>query len=151
ILPSAVDVGQDDVIGRSQSRAEGMQLRGSSGVPVRLKGHDHSPSERLRGGEDGGDLRGVMAVVVDDQDAVGLAAYVESPFHSAEFRQTCGDPFERQTQLETDRNGGKSVLQVVTTGHVQDDRAEGLWTAASTSSYGRAAVERAQRNAGGRD
>ena len=60
-----------------------------------------------------------MAVVVDDQDAVRLAAHVEAPFGAAELLQAGGDAIERQPELEADGDRRQRVQQVVAAGHVQ--------------------------------
>ena len=68
----------------------------------------------------------MVTVVVDDQDAVRLAADLESALGAAEIAQAVGDPFERQPEFEADRDGRQRVLQVVTPRHVQRQPAERL-------------------------
>ena len=124
ILAGAVDVGQDDVIGASERRAERVHQRRGPRVPVRLKGDDDSPPQRPRRREHGGDFGRVMSVVVDDENAVRLAAHVEPPFDAAELRQPGRDAFERQSELQADRDRRQRVLQVVTARDVQRQRTE---------------------------
>ena len=69
-------------------------------IAVRLERHDQPPVQRARRGEHRGDLGRMVAVVVDDQDAVRLAAHFEPPLGAAEFRQARRDSIERQTELQ---------------------------------------------------
>ena len=80
ILAGGVDVGEHEFVGasRAPARTRSSSCRGAR-VAVRLERHDEPPAERgARGGEHGRDLGRVMAVVVDDQDAAGLAAHAGS-------------------------------------------------------------------------
>ena len=124
ILAGGVDVGQHDVIGAGQRRTERVHQRRRPRVAVRLERDDDAAVERARRREHRRDLGRVMAVVVDDQNAVRLAAHLEAPLGAAELLQARGDPLERQAELQADRDGGQRVLQVVPAGHVQRQRAE---------------------------
>ena len=72
----------------SRSKREAEQLLMASGLdPVIVR-----PSIVLsRGIHDRQDLCGVMAIVVDDHDAPGFAAKMESPFHTGESGQALAD------------------------------------------------------------
>ena len=126
---------------------------------MRLEGDDEAALHRPRRGEHGGDLGRMVAVVVDDQDAVGLAANFEAPFGAAELAKAGGDLRERQAQLEPDRDGRQRVLQVVASGHLQRQIAERDRGAfGSSASFAPAAPpdarvdrERTERHVVGRD
>ena len=79
---------------------------------MRLKRHDDAAPERPRRRENRGDLGRMMAVVVDDQDAVRLAAHFEAPLGAAKLSQAGGDLIERQPELEADRHGGERVCRL---------------------------------------
>ena len=100
---------------------------------MRLKCDHDAPPERARGGQDRRDLRRVMAVVVDHEDAVGLAADIEAPLRAAEILQSRGDAVEREAQLHADRHRRQRVQQVVPSGHGERQRAEGRQPGAPVS------------------
>ena len=60
----------------------------------------------------------MVAVVVDDEDAVRLAAHLEAPLGAAELPQAGRDALERQPELEADGDRRQRVLQVVPARHV---------------------------------
>ncbi len=91
---------------------------------MRLKHDDDPPVERARGGDDRGNLRRMVTVVVHDEDAVRLAADVEAALGAAEVLQSCGDAIERQAQFHPDGDGRQRVLQVVPSRHDERERAE---------------------------
>ena len=126
LLARRVNVGQHDVVGALERRPEGVHQRRGTREPVRLECDDDPAAERPGRREHRGDLGRVMTVVVDDQNAVRLAAHVESPFHATELGQSCSDPFERQSKLQADHDGRQGVLEVVAARHVQRDRAKHL-------------------------
>jgi hypothetical protein len=69
----------------------------------------------------GGDLHGVVAVIVEDQRAVPLAGPGEAPFDAAEAGQRLPDLRGGHTELAGDRNGGGGVQRVVPARHGQDE------------------------------
>src|ERR1700678_2092549 len=71
------------------------------------------------GGECGGDFGGVVAVVVDDGDAVGAAAKLEAAVDSVEAGQALGDFLCRDFKLTGDGDGGGGVEDVVTAGNAK--------------------------------
>src|SRR5215471_7933866 len=94
----------------------------------------------------------MVTVVVDNQDALRLAPYIDPPFHATELGQPGGDPFERQPELQADRDGGQRVLKVVTTRYAQRDGTEAFRTAIrGAPGHGRTAVERTEHDTGRRD
>ena len=96
---------------------------------MRLKRDDEAAVERgARGREHRGDLGRVMAVVVDDQHAAGLAVPLEAALGALEVAQRAGDLLELEAEPLADRHGRQRVLQVVPAGHrqLQHDRALAL-------------------------
>ena len=74
LLAGRVDVGQHDLVGVGERRTELVHQPLGPRVAVRLERHHEPPAERHpRRGQHGGNLGRVMAVVVHDQHAVGLA------------------------------------------------------------------------------
>ena len=94
---------------------------------MRLERHNQSTIERAGGIHHRRQLRRVMAVVVDDQNAPCLAAYLESTLRADEVAESRRDGFEGQPQLETDRDGGQRVQQVVSAGHPEREGAQSGW------------------------
>ena len=80
-LAGGVDVGHDHLVGVVEAARELVEQRLEPRVAVRLEQHDDPPlRDRLaQRGQRGADLGRVVAVVVDDQHAAGLAA----PRHAA--------------------------------------------------------------------
>ena len=105
---------------RRERGAELVQQLLGAAVAMRLEHRHHAPIDpRLGGGENGGDLGRVMAVVVHDQHAVTSPRVWKrrsAPRNSAERR---GDRSERHTEFETDGRRRERVEQVVTARHVQ--------------------------------
>ena len=84
--------------------------------------HTGRPGYRLAHGLDGGaDGRGVVAVVVDDEDAPGLPLDLETPAHATEGRQAAGDV--REAHAEERGRGGHAgrVGGVVLAGELKLD------------------------------
>ena len=127
IFAGAVDIGQDDLVGAGEGAAEFAQEVARARVAVRLEGdEDAARHAGAGGGEDGGDFGRVVAVVVDDHDAVGFAENVEAAFGAFEFGERAGDTVERDAQLEADGDGGEGVEQVVAAGDAEAECAEVL-------------------------
>ncbi len=124
LLAGRVDIGQQDVIGAGQRRSERVHQRGGARVAMRLKGDHDAPPERARRRQHRRDLGRVMAVVVDHEDPVRLAADVEAPLRAAEVLEAGRDAIERQPQLHADRHRCQRVQQVVPSGHRERQRPE---------------------------
>ncbi len=124
ILAGAIDVSEHDVIGARERRPEVVHQRGRPGKAVRLKRDDDPAVQRAGRFQHGGNLRRVMTVVVHQQDALRLPAHLETPLDTAKVVEPGRDPIERQTKLESDRNGRQRILQVVPSRHVQQQRPE---------------------------
>ena len=86
---------------------------------MRLKDDDNPPPERTGGLEHGGDFGRVVPVVVDDEDAVRLAAKVESPLRAPKIPEAGRGQLEGHAELRGDGDGGQRVLQVVPARHLQ--------------------------------
>ena len=123
-LAGGVDVGEHDLVGGAERRAELREQVARACVAVRLE-HDHQPpSRRARRGDHRGNLGGMMAVVVDDHHAAALAAHLEAPFGAAGIRRApprCGGT---APELESDGDSPQRVEQVVPAGHLQPQRSE---------------------------
>ena len=92
---------------------------------MRLEHHDDAAVEAgAGGGDDRGNLRGMVPVVVDDHHAARFTAQLKAPFGAVEFLEATGDLTERNPGLEADRDRAERVHQVVTAGHAQVQRAE---------------------------
>ena len=117
IFAGRVDVGEQHVVGAGQRRTEGIHQRRRPREPVRLERDDDPAAERLRGENDSRNFRRMMAVVVNDQNPLRLAAHLEAALRAAELAEACGDPIERQPELESNGDGGERVQEVVATRH----------------------------------
>ena len=95
---------------------------------MRLEGDDDAPivEAGARAGERGADLGRVMAVVVDDHDAAGLAAHGEAAPDAAEAGERALIDGEVDAEEVGDGEHGQRVEHVVPPGHGQLDAAERL-------------------------
>ena len=93
------------MIGAGERRTERVHQRRRPREAMRLKRHDDAAIQRARRREHRGDLGRMMAVVVDDQNAVRLAAHLEPPLGAAELAEPGGNLLERQAELEPDGDG----------------------------------------------
>ena len=89
---------------RAERRAELLEQVARPRVTVRLEHDDDAAIEPgARRGDDGGDFRRVMAVVVDHHDAADFAAQLEPPlgatelFEAARQSSANGSPTSRPT------------------------------------------------------
>jgi hypothetical protein len=69
--------------------------------------------------QNGGNLSRVMAVVVDNEDAVPLTADVKPTVRTLKRGKSSGDAIEREVQLQADGHRRESVSQIVDTRHMQ--------------------------------
>jgi hypothetical protein len=93
-----------------------------TGVAVRLDDGDHAALRALaRGGEDGGDLDRMMAVIVDDGDAVDLADLGEAALDAVELGEAALDHFIRDAHFGGDADRRQRILDIVAAGHGQLD------------------------------
>src|SRR5262245_13054521 len=126
-LARGVDVRHDDGVrvpeGAVELGREGVRAR----VAVRLEDDDEAPSQPLARGPEGRlDLRRVMAVVVDHEDAAALAADLEASVDACEPGERPRDPRERDVELAAHRDRRQAVEHVVAPRNAQLDAAERL-------------------------
>ena len=76
------------------------------------------------GGQGGANLGGVVAVVVDDGDAAGLAAQLEAAVDAAKMVEALGDFVGGNFKLVGDGDGGGGVEHVVAAGDVEFEGTE---------------------------
>jgi hypothetical protein len=114
-LARGIDRQDVDDVGREESRAEAVGLVARPGEEVRLEEDDEPPLRvRLPGGaERGGDLRGVVGVVVDDEDPAPLPLPLEAAHDAREGREGRDARLERHLELARDRDRREGVLYVV--------------------------------------
>ena len=103
-LARAVDGRHEEDVRVQEHRPEVRREVLRAGVEMRLEERDDAPVRvRLAGGrERRGDLRRVVRVVVDHDDAARLAFLLESPDHAREFLERAGGDPERNRQLARD-------------------------------------------------
>ena len=113
-------------VGLVEGLAEVVPQRLGAREAVRLEEHDRAPlaraaAERLEGHAD---LGRVVAVVVDHQDALRLAAHLEAPVDAGEGLEAGADRVEGHVEVEAHRHRGERVRDVVGAGHGQGHPAE---------------------------
>ena len=87
---------------------------------MRLHDRDHLAARgRARRLEHGGDLDRMMAVIVEDGDAVPFARAGEAPLDAAEGADRLADDVDRGAELMGDRDRRGGVERVVAAGHRQ--------------------------------
>src|SRR5215217_1624924 len=92
---------------------------------MRLK-HDNQSTiySGTSGSDDRGNLRRVVAVVVDHHYTARLAAHLKSPLGPRKFAQCRSDAGEGHSRLESDRHRPERVQQVVAPRYAQPQMAE---------------------------
>ena len=84
-LAGGIDVGDDHRVGVVEAERESVEQRLQAGVAMRLHDRDHLALGRgARGAQHRGDLDGMVAVIVEDRDAVPFAGAGEAPLDAAE-------------------------------------------------------------------
>src|SRR6185437_1959547 len=99
------------------------------GIAVRLDDGDDAPPAPAfttthhlpRGAQHGGDLHRVVALVVDDADAVRHPGRGEAPLDTAEAGQALADSLFGNAEFAGDGDGGRRVGDIVVAGHRQLD------------------------------
>jgi hypothetical protein len=66
----------------------------------------------------------VVAIVIDDENAVDLAANLKTPLRPSELAEPGGNAFKRQTELKANGDRCESILKVVTSGNAQAEWAQ---------------------------
>src|SRR5262249_11542562 len=106
--------------------AELFEQIGEARVAVRLDDRDDlALGCRAGGTQHGGDLHGVVAVVVDHGDAIGLAGAGEAALHTGEGGERTAHHVVVDAHLVGDGDGGQRVLHVVPAQHRQLEAGEG--------------------------
>src|SRR5580704_18175074 len=77
-----------------------------------------------RSGQGSANLGGMMAVVVDDGDAVGVSNQLEATVDAVELRQPLANLLYRNIQPDANRDRGGSVADVVRSRHPQLELAQ---------------------------
>ncbi len=115
-----IDVGDDHGVGVVEAGAEFLEQRLQARVAMRLHhGDDLACGAFARGAQHGGNLHGMMAVVVDDGDAVPLAGLGEAALDAAEAGDGLADRLIGHAEFMRDGNRRRGIQCVVTTRHRQ--------------------------------
>ena len=94
---------------------------------MRLERDDQAAVEAFAGrAQRGADLLGVVAVVVDHQDAAFLAPHLEAAIDAAELLEGVRGETPRDAEVVGHRDGGERVERVMTSRHAQPHRAQPL-------------------------
>ncbi len=84
---------------------------------MRLEQHMNVREAASAGRAEGGANFGrVMAVIVDHRDASLYAADLKTPLHAAKGGQSFANRFDRNVQLQADRDRGRGVQHVMRAG-----------------------------------
>src|SRR5512143_2354572 len=118
LFPRGIDVHDDELVRLVEGGKEFFEQVLGPRIPVRLEHHDHPPLEPSRGGrERGPDLRGVMAVIVDDDDSAGLSFDLKPSLHAGKFPERLPDDLEIDVQLPSHGDRSQAVADIVNAGH----------------------------------
>ena len=113
-----IDVGEKYELGLGENGKKFREQCLSPAVAVRLKGNYESPPGigLSNSGQSHLDFGGMVAVVVNDGDALGLALDFEPSLDFAGARQTRFDRGEFKPQGKADGGGGQGIADIVTAG-----------------------------------
>ena len=115
-----IDVRDDHRVGVVEAGAELLEQRRKPRIAMRLHHGDHLALGRFaRGLEHGGDLHRMVAVVVDDGDAVPGAGAGEAPPHAAETCERAADRVIGDAELMRDGDGRRGIERIVPARHRQ--------------------------------
>ena len=126
-LPRRIDRGDKDEVCITESRSEFTLKRRRAGETVRLEKDDEAPfsPERVAGGlQRGGDLRRMMAVVIEDLESLVAVLEFEATLRPAEALQGGGDRCEGDPEVGGECDHQKRVVRVVRAGDAKQDAAE---------------------------
>src|ERR1700691_1804720 len=99
-LAGGVDVSDDHGVGVVEAEREGLEQRLEPRIAMRLYDRDHLSFGRVpRGAQHGGDLYGMVAVVVENLRAVPFPCAGESAFDAAERGYRPADRADRRPPL----------------------------------------------------
>ena len=117
-LAGRIDLGDDDRVGIVEAGTKLLKQRLQPGEAMRLHhGDDLAVGGLPRCLEHRRDLDGMMAVIVDDGDAVPFAYFGEAPLDAAEARDRLSDDVVGQAQFMRDRDRSRGVQRVVPARH----------------------------------
>ncbi len=110
IFARAVDLGDADDIGLIETGAEIIKQRMQPRIAMRLMHRDHAAFAGLtRGAQHGGDFHRVMAVIVDDGDAVHLAHFGEPAIDAAKAGKCAANFIRTNAKMARHSHGCQCV------------------------------------------
>ena len=147
--PAGIDRRHDHGVGIVEAGAELVEQVAQARIAVRLDdGDDPALGDRARGLEHGGDLDRVVAVIVDDLDAVPRPVRVKRRLTPPKLGQAGSDGGVRDAEMMGDGKRAGGVLDVVLARHgdrqVLDDAALAVLAVADDGGEDRAAALDAQ-------
>ena len=114
-----IDIEHRDGVGGGEGRSELIEEQLRAGIAVRLEDDMNAAKTALAsGGEGGADLGGMVAVVVDNGDAVHAALELKAAVDPVVFCQAIPDFFDRDVESDADGDGSGGVANVVFAGNV---------------------------------
>src|SRR3989454_1151736 len=113
-LAGRVDIGQHEHVGLVECAAKLIPEKFGARIAMRLE-KNQQPVELATpcGVERRANLRGVVAIIVNQRDAVDGALDVEAAAHAGEFTKALTNQVGRNIQVEGDRRGGSGIANVV--------------------------------------
>jgi hypothetical protein len=145
--PAAIDVGQHHLVGGGERPRERVRAVARAGIAVRLEHQHEAPAAHACGLDDGPDLGGVVAVVVDDRHPPGVSPALEPPLGAVKLRKRLGGPREGHLQLERHGDRPQGVQQVVPSRHRQPSGARAPGARGRALRHEAARAERLERHA----
>ena len=125
LLASAVDVGQDEHVGRIEGIEKLAEQIARARVAMRLEEDHQAAAEAFAcGRQRGANLGRMMAVVAHHHHAAGLAAQLEAAVDAAELAQRLDGLVESDAELLGDGDRGDGVERVMASGQSQAQGAE---------------------------
>ncbi len=119
-LARGIDMRDDHGVGVVEAGRELLEQRGEPRVAMRLHhGDDLAGRGLARRAQHRLDLDGMVAVVVDDRDAVPFAGAGETPAHAAEILQRLADHRVGDAELMRDRDRRGGIERIVAPRHRQ--------------------------------
>jgi hypothetical protein len=125
ILGCSIDFRHNERIGFIERRNELIEKSLCPRVTMRLENHHQAAlAYFFRRGQRGCNLRWMMTVVVDHQNAAGLSFALKSPVGALKLSQRKHHFFKTDFQLQTHGCRGKRIEHVVHSGHLKPDLAQ---------------------------
>ena len=114
LLAGWINVRNEGEVGAIKRPAEFFLERQSARITVRLKHDEHAfPMTGPGGCNRGGDLRGMVSVIIDHQVPRRFIANLKSSSRTAESLKRGDDVFEPEADFQSKGNYGKSIDGVV--------------------------------------